>query len=109
MRKALIGLAVLAMLVLGPAAAAAASLSVTPSSVDFGRAPVDSQCRVINDVPNKFCITQTLTITNIGTETLQFGSASACERITHGGTCLTAGLGGVALPARRPVPASLGR
>jgi hypothetical protein len=96
MRKAIVGLAVLALLVLGPPAAAAASLSVTPSSVDFGRVPVDSQCQVVNDVPNEFCVTQTLTVTNTGTDTLLFGSASACERITRGGTCLTrrAGWGG---------------
>jgi hypothetical protein len=71
MRTRTAALALFGVLLLAPPAAAAVSLSVSPSSVDFGRVEVDSQCRVDNDIPNEFCVTETLTVTNTGTETLQ--------------------------------------
>ena len=85
-------------LMLAPAAGAA-SLSVSPAEIDFGTVSVTSpECRLVDGVPSSGCVTATVTITNTGTETVYFESASVCERLFHNAiqTCLTqtAGWGG---------------
>jgi hypothetical protein len=83
MRKgiAVLALTALTLLAFAPPAAASVSASVSPTSVNFGRVPFEGGCVVgANDVPNEFCVTRTLTITNTGTEALFGAGAGACER-----------------------------
>ena len=85
-------------LVLAPAAEAA-SVSVSPAEVDFGTVSVaNPDCQVVAGVPSSGCVTATVTITNTGSETVYFESASACERLFNNEiqTCITrtAGWGG---------------
>ena len=90
MRQALAVFSAVAALVLVPLAQATVSASVNPTSVDFGRVPFNGGCLVIGDVPNEFCVTQTVTITNTGTETLFGAGFRACEQYFPGpNSCLT--------------------
>ena len=96
MRKVIV--AVVLTLVFAPAAAAA-SLAVDPAEVDFGAVDVvNPDCVVIAGIPSSGCVTATVTITNTGTDTVFFESASACERLFNNEirTCITrtAGWGG---------------
>ncbi len=90
--------AALLSLVLTPAAEAA-SLSVSPAEVDFGTVDVTNpDCELVGGVPSSGCVAATVTITNTGSDTVYFESASACERLFHNEiqTCITrtAGWGG---------------
>jgi hypothetical protein len=91
-------IAALLSLMLAPAAEAA-SLSVSPAQIDFGTVSVTNpDCQIVGGVPSSGCVTATVTITNTGTETVYFESASVCERLFHNAiqTCITqtAGWGG---------------
>ncbi len=96
MKRAFLAALALALLVVQPAAAST-SLQFSPGEVDFGRVAV-GECLVFNNVPGPGCVTQTITITNTGTETFAPSgySASSCERIFRDRTCLirTASWGG---------------
>ena len=100
MRKMVWLLSVLASLLLVPSASASVSVSVSPTSVDFGRVPFKSGCFLVNDVPNEFCVTRTLTVTNTGTETMFESGARSCEYFLQPNSCLTlhADWGGIAGP-----------
>jgi hypothetical protein len=90
MRRVIAVLAAVAALVVPSSASATPSASVSPSSVDFGRVHYNGGCSVVADIPNEFCVTQTLTITNTGTETLRGSGAKACERyVAESNGCFT--------------------
>jgi hypothetical protein len=104
MRRVIAVLAAVAALVVPSSASATPSASVSPKSVDFGRVPYNGGCSVVADIPNEFCVTRTLTITNTGTETLRGSGAKACERyVAESNGCFTlhASWGGFALRVTR--------
>jgi len=80
MRQAIALSFALAALVFVPLARATVSVSVNPASVDFGRVPFNGGCMVVADVPNELCVTETVTITNTGTETLFGAGFRSCEQ-----------------------------
>jgi hypothetical protein len=80
MRQAIAAFTAVVALVFVPLAQATVSVSVNPTSVDFGRVPFNGGCMVIGDVPNEFCVTRTVTITNTGSETLFGAGFRSCEQ-----------------------------
>jgi hypothetical protein len=106
MMRRIIRIVVVALALLAPLgaaasaqAAAAAVLNVSTAEVNFGSVPVTNPaCQIVDGVPSSGCVTTTVTITNTGSDTVFFESASACESLFHNEiqTCITrtAGWGG---------------
>jgi hypothetical protein len=66
-------------------------LSVSPNRVDLGRVHVDAPgCSLQIDVLVG-CVQKDITLTNTGTETLEFGGFSTCDKVFPDASCSESG------------------